>query len=533
MFARFSIRAKLLIGAAMLCLIVGGLTFGGIRGVLSYRHLVRDVSARAEELPLAAELTRSVFEFRRACDDIFTHRAYSRGTSYSQISPGSRIENHLADVEDKLRRYEKQLDLELNGSLIVDNQKEKATVAEVTTTLEEIRRLTHGVQWYIQGSIPVDSLRSELDKLDLLTSELPTHLQSRMQDLRGNVRSQYRTLLALTWTTGFMAVGLLLLLVKFFYDWIFGPLRVLVQGSRRVAAGDFNHRIELSTRDEMAELATAMNSMRVRFRQIRDDLDRQVKQRTKEVVRSEQMASVGFLAAGVAHEINNPLASIAWSAESLETRLHDIIYSVGGDPESEQDIRVLRTYLRRIQDEAFRCKGITESLLDFSRMGDVEKNNADLGEIVSDVIDMVKHLGRYRNKRIDFQCQQLVRARVNTQEFKQVVLNLVTNALDSLDENGRVSVEVRRQDELAELVVEDNGCGMTDEVLEHLFEPFFTRRRDGQGTGLGLSITYRIIVDHGGSIEPYSEGPGKGSRISVTLPLVQHEEAIKSERQVA
>ena len=131
----------------------------------------------------------------------------------------------------------------------------------------------------------------------------------------------------------------------------------------------------------------AMNAMTERFLKIRDDLDlqiqerdEQVRQRTKQVVRSEQLAAVGFLAAGVAHEINNPLATIAWAAEALEMRLHDIIQQDEQQPDGEHDeeIEVLRKYLRKIQDEAFRCKGITEKLLDYSRMGDVQKHPTEL-----------------------------------------------------------------------------------------------------------------------------------------------------------
>jgi signal transduction histidine kinase len=109
------------------------------------------------------------------------------------------------------------------------------------------------------------------------------------------------------------------------------------------------------------------------------------------------------------------------------------------------------------------------------------------------------------------------------QELKQVILNLVTNALDSLDPGGTVWLTLKKAGQFAELVVRDNGCGMNEEVLRHLFEPFFTRRRDGSGTGLGLSITYRIITDHGGTIEPASDGAGQGSRMRVLLPLVAKE----------
>jgi signal transduction histidine kinase len=110
---------------------------------------------------------------------------------------------------------------------------------------------------------------------------------------------------------------------------------------------------------------------------------------------------------------------------------------------------------------------------------------------------------------------------VNPQEIKQVVLNLLVNALDSIEETGKVRVAAKRSGGEAVLTLSDDGCGMTDEVLEHLFEPFFTRRKAGQGTGLGLSIVHRIVTDHGGRIQASSAGPGAGSTFRVTLPLAQ------------
>jgi signal transduction histidine kinase len=174
-----------------------------------------------------------------------------------------------------------------------------------------------------------------------------------------------------------------------------------------------------------------------------------------------------------------------------------------------------------IQNEAFRCAGITERLLDFSRAGDVTRQRADLRELVQGVIDMVGHLGRYQDKRLEFAPGEAVVAPVNPQEIKQVVLNLITNGLDSLAPAGLLAIELRKTSDAALIVFTDNGCGMTDEVLKHLFEPFFTRRRNGQGTGLGLSITYRIVADHGGTIDVHSDGPGKGSRFCVSLPLAE------------
>jgi signal transduction histidine kinase len=262
----------------------------------------------------------------------------------------------------------------------------------------------------------------------------------------------------------------------------------------------------------MSELADALNDMTDRFQAIRDDLDKQVRERTRQVVRSEQLASVGFLAAGVAHEINNPLASIAFCAESLERRIFEHAVSTG----AEQD--VVRSYVQMIQNEAFRCKEITEKLLDFSRTGDVQRQTTEMRELVTGTIEMVGHLGRYRGKQIELLPGDFVHAEVSQQEMKQVLLNLITNALDGVDANGRVTVEIQTVGRQVQLTFVDDGCGMTEEVQKHLFEPFFTRRRGGQGTGLGLSISYRIIEDHRGHIEAFSDGPGCGSRFTVTLP---------------
>ena len=487
MFARCSIRYKLLIGVSLLFLIVCVLSVSGLLGVNSYRGLVRTVSLRAAELPLADNLTRSVAELRitfsryRPTKDVGDSRVYN-ALLHDQF------ELQLADVKQALKKYREQLEqIEPDGTEIRDNREEWDTVTSIQRTLERIEKLSAADDWVLENFRGDDNLLAELDGLYQLASTLPGHLQSRMSQLKGNARGEYHTLLGLTWTTSILSIAMLGLLVQLFYAWVFRPLRVLIQGTRIVASGKFEHRIQSNSHDEMAELAAALNDMTTRFCEIRDELDQQVKQRTKEVVRSEQLASVGFLAAGVSHEINNPLAIIAWSAEALESRVHDIIYAddLRPDDEHNKEVTVLKNYLRRIQDEAFRCKGITEKLLDFSRIGDVEHHDTDLRELTNDVIEMVKHVGTYKNKHIEFRCTERVVACVNSQEIKQVLLNLITNALDSLGEDGTVTVELGLHRGQASLIVRDDGCGMTGEVLEHLFEPFLhqTPRRSRDRLG--------------------------------------------------
>ena len=518
-FSRWSIRRKLLVCLAIVLSLVAALAYSGFAGAYSYRELARTIGVRATDLQLASQLRDSLGELRFSLTQ--TQEDFN---GIIQREVRKQFEDRLPSVEQTVLKYRKHLDsATLSDPRFGDRSEERRTIVELEAALAAVRRTTRDPTLVIKGW-PAEAVAADVERMYKKASTLQDTMHDRMRDFARDVKSEYRAWIFTEWTATVLAAIFLPVAISLFYDWIFQPLNVLIAGSRRIAQqDDFDHRIELTTSDEMAELASALNEMTARFQEIRTDLDSQVKQRTREVVRSEQLASVGFLAAGVAHEINNPLASIAWCAESLDSRLHDTLH---GDAEPAQvtldgaDVEVLRKYLRRIQDEAFRCKGITEKLLDFSRLGDVQKQETDLGELVQGVIDMVRHLGKYRQKKIDLDCQEYVVAPINAQEIKQVVLNLITNALDSLEPGGTVWISLKRTNGSAELLVRDNGCGMTAEVLRHLFEPFFSRRRDGSGTGLGLSITYRIVTDHGGSIEPASDGPGKGATMRVLLPLV-------------
>ncbi len=307
-----------------------------------------------------------------------------------------------------------------------------------------------------------------------------------------------------------MLIGLAVL----FNRWVLYPVRLLQRGVRRVARGSFDYSIELTTGDEMQALAEAFNDMTARLRVTYADLERQVRERSRQLVRSERLAGVGFLAAGVAHEINNPLASIAFCSEALENRLAPLL--AAAEP---ADAKVVQNYLRMIQEEAFRCKSITEKLLDFSRCGEIQRERTDLAGLIQGVVEMIRHMGKYRQKQIVFHPREAVLAHVDGQEIKQVVLNLVVNALDSMGENGTLRIDLRHAEGMAEMVFDDDGCGMPPEVLENIFEPFFTKRRVGKGTGLGLSITHRIVSQHHGEIHASSPGEGHGATFSVRLPV--------------
>ncbi|NLX96580.1 MAG: HAMP domain-containing protein [Rhodopirellula sp.] len=507
----------------LLLLLVLVLSGSGLYTTYAYRSLVKTLSWRARELPPAVQLGRQVSELRIILSELRGLRSQRLSVPVQEEMPlrmwvaRNHFRAQLNEVEETLSQYRGELETNVrDGSPIGDNQPEWATLHKIEATLRQVHEADRDIHWMLDDS-KVGRLDTELERLQALSVELPSHLHSKIGGFAHEVRAKYRTLIVGTWIVSLIAGLLFLLLLRLFYQWIFRPLRILISGSRMVATGDFNYRIHLKTHDEMSELADAMNDMTERFQLIRDDLDRQVEERTRQVVRNEQLASVGFLAAGVAHEINNPLASIALCAESLESRVDEAL-----DVENQDHI-IIRDYLRMIQTEAFRCKEITEKLLDFSRTGQVRRQITDLGELVLGVIEMVGHLGKYQKRKIELDVTEPVLLSVNPQEMKQVVLNLLTNSLDSIEPDGLVRVSLGRRGGSVELAVADNGCGMTRDVLEHVFEPFFTRRRTGQGTGLGLSITHRIVSDHGGEIQAFSAGPGQGAVFQVRLPLVEKE----------
>ena len=184
-----------------------------------------------------------------------------------------------------------------------------------------------------------------------------------------------------------LAATLLIWMVTFGYRHVLQPIQALHQGARRVAQGDFDYRVPINSPDEVGELAEAFNLMTERFQEIASDLDGQVKARSQQLVRSERLASVGFLAAGVAHEINNPLTAIRWTSESLEQRLAELLADVNDD-----DASVVMRYLRMIQSESERCQEITRKLLDFSRSQDTQKSQCDVAAIVREVVALIGHM---------------------------------------------------------------------------------------------------------------------------------------------
>ncbi len=318
------------------------------------------------------------------------------------------------------------------------------------------------------------------------------------------------------------------------YRGVMNPIRRLSDGVRQLTRGHFKGRVQAGGRDELASLASDFNRMAEELDGFYHQLERKVADKSRELIRSERLASVGYLAAGVAHEINNPLGIISGYAEYTLAELDKRQQAMNGTGDE------IAKSLSVIRDEAFRCKQITQKLLSLARGGDDARQPVDLLQTARDVASIIGGLKEHREKRVVVRGEEPVDAADGRwrsaphdaggfaviaveQEMKQVLLNLAVNALEAVAPGtGEVRIDVRRRDGQIELVVADNGRGMTPETLERVFEPFFTEKRgrggDGQGTGLGLSITHAIIRNHGGTITAESDGVDQGSRFVIRLP---------------
>ncbi len=308
----------------------------------------------------------------------------------------------------------------------------------------------------------------------------------------------------------FLAVTILAILCAVLFSLAFAravvrPVDSLIASARRVSEGAPGPVAPTAGAPvEIEAMAQAFNAMAASIR----ERDEKLLQRTQqEVMRAERLAIIGRLAAGVAHEINNPLGSIL-----LFTRL--ILQKTPGEG-------MIRENLERIEKETMRCHGIVRGLLDFARPREPRAEAVDLNSVLDKAIHLFQNQPLCHNIEIVRQYEKtLPMVRVDPSQILQVFANIVMNAVDAMNGQGRVDVVTRlvENGRMVEASFRDTGCGIPDEVIDRIFEPFFTTKKVGQGTGLGLSISHSIVQRHGGTIRAESV-EGKGSIFFVALPV--------------
>jgi len=274
-----------------------------------------------------------------------------------------------------------------------------------------------------------------------------------------------------------------------------GELRKLVQTSQKVSQGDLSARAPVNVGGEVGLVASSFNTMLDTLQSTQDKL-----------IQSEKLASLGQLAAGVAHELNNPLATILLYADILRR-------------ESALDLQH-QTDLETIINETLRCKQIVSGLLNFARQTQVNAQPTSVNDLIQELIEIEKRHTRYEKIVFNLELEAaLPLAELDAAQFREVLLNLIHNAADAMPDGGKITIRTAaKPDDMIAVEVQDEGKGIPPEHLSKLFTPFFTTKPVGKGTGLGLAIIYGIVKMHRGQINVQSE-VGRGTTFTISLPI--------------
>lgn len=280
------------------------------------------------------------------------------------------------------------------------------------------------------------------------------------------------------------------------------PLESLSAAVRKIAKGDFDVKVDISSRDEIGQLADSFNNMANELL----ERERSLKSAQLALVQSEKMAAVGTLSAGLAHEVKNPLSAVLGYAQLAKRKL------------SQPD--VIKKHLDIIENETRRCNEIIGNLMQFSRQEKGEFTDVTINEVVEKSVGIVDHQLGLKNVHVNMKLAPDIPEIIgNSNQLQQVLMNLAINAQQAMEpDGGTVDIATYFDNDNVYISVSDTGPGISEEVVEKIFEPFFTTKAAGEGTGLGLSVTYGIIRDHKGDIRVERADSG-GARFVIALPL--------------
>jgi signal transduction histidine kinase len=304
-----------------------------------------------------------------------------------------------------------------------------------------------------------------------------------------------------------------LLLVALVMRIITRPVRRLTEAAVEVAGGNYGATVEVGSNDEVGLLAASFNEM---SRKMAEDIER-LRTMSDNLVRTEKLAAAGTLAAGVAHEVNNPLASISSLIQILQARV----------PADDDDERTAETreMLRLVSQQIARITQVLRDMMDFARQRTPARAPLDINHVIESSIRLASFDKDFQRLSLttDFD-SHVPHISADADQLQQVFLNLILNARDAMPEGGELHVSTRHNSRVSEVVCEiaDTGTGIAPEHLAHVFDPFYTTKPAGRGTGLGLAVCYGIITAHNGRIE-LAPNDGQGTRVIVALPTQEGE----------
>jgi len=362
--------------------------------------------------------------------------------------------------------------------------------------------------WYITAYEPIKNLKGEI--IGMLYVGM---LESPYIDLRNKV--------IFTFLSVALVSVILLSIVGYLTTFnIVKPLRELLDATKKVAGGDLAHRVQIKSRDEIGQLARSFNHMTMELQKATENYlmlnrtledkvreeSRKLKEAQEQLIQSEKLTSLGKMAAGVAHEINNPLTSILINSHLIAEKL-------------KNDAR-FQENLNLVINEATRCSEIVKGLLEFSRQSPPEKNPADINKVIEKTLLLLRSQLLVHNVKVAKDLVgDLPKIMIDINKIEQVFTNIVLNAIEAMPDGGMLFVSSRNSADsrFVEIKFSDEGVGIPKENINRIFDPFFTTKGT-KGTGLGLSVSYGIVQQHRGTIDVQSE-LGKGTSITIQLPI--------------
>jgi two-component system NtrC family sensor kinase len=346
--------------------------------------------------------------------------------------------------------------------------------------------------WYISAYEPVINTRGKI--IGILYVGV---LEGKFTDMRSRAVAVFLAI-----TCGGMVAALVV--SSFLAQGVARPIKRLVYASQQWGKGNLNHRVKSTSQDEIGELAGTFNRMASSLKE-RDDKLREYT--SQQIMKSERLATLGQLAAGVAHEVNNPLGAVL-----MYTNLA---------LEGLEDSDTARNNLEKAVTEASRCRDIVKGLLDFARQTEPKVEQRDLNGTLERTLSLVEKQALFQNVEIrkDFS-STLPEIFIDVGQMQQVFTNIVLNAAEAMEGKGELTVATRKTGDSEHIEIEftDTGCGIAAENRDKIFDPFFTTKEVGRGTGLGLAVSHGIISKHRGTIEVKSK-PGEGTTFTIRLPV--------------
>jgi len=266
----------------------------------------------------------------------------------------------------------------------------------------------------------------------------------------------------------------------------------------------------------LAIITTTFLATRIIFRRL-EDADKGISELNEQLIQSDKMAALGKMAAGIAHEINNPLAVIGEKAGWMRDLLQDEKF------QESENFKEYVTSIDKIEEHVERARKVTHNMLGFARRMEHHLDDVDINHVLNQTLELLQNHAQINNIEIrrDFQ-PNLPIISSDQSQLQQVFLNLINNAIDAIEKDGRIEIKTRKEGSQIVVGIKDNGPGIPEKHLTKIFDPFFTTKEVGKGTGLGLSVSYNIIEKLGGMITVDSK-LSEGSLFSVKLPILSPE----------